>query len=245
MKNQHHSEHKTNQKVYLDMYKTKLCPLFSTSTCYKGTNCTYAHSESELREKPNLVKTKICENYSNGSCLNGESCTFAHGEYDLRSTSNFYKTAICINWQYGKCASGEKCRFAHGAEELRSTGQKMQKKFQKKPYGSRPYNNDSSMNMDSGSKYNNNYSYPPFGSPMMVPYNFSPNTGYGYKGGNFGYPMHQNIYPMGPNNSMMYMYGNNNMGNTGSLSSTTPVMGSGGPQSSNQGGANKKKNNDL
>ena len=58
--------------------------------------------------------------------------------------------------------------------------------------------------------------------------------------------MHQNIYPMGPNNSMMYMYGNNSMSNPGNIGGSAPGLGSGGPQnSSNQGGANKKKNNDL
>ena len=42
------------------------------------------------------------------------------------------------------------------------------------------------------------------------------------------------------------MYGNNSMSNPGNIGGSAPGLGSGGPQnSSNQGGANKKKNNDL
>ena len=65
----------------------------------KGMNCNYAHSENELREKPNLSKTKLCEEYATtGTCTKGEICLFAHGELELRSTPDLFKTSLCFNY---------------------------------------------------------------------------------------------------------------------------------------------------
>jgi len=107
------------KKIYHDFYKTKLCPLNLLSICIKGPNCTFAHSEEELREPPNLIKTKLCGPYMKGYCKFGDRCCFAHGDRELRSTPDLYKTAICNLWKQGKCLSGMSCRFAHGIDDLR------------------------------------------------------------------------------------------------------------------------------
>jgi len=107
------------RKIYHDFYKTKLCPLNLLSICIKGNSCTFAHSEEELREAPNLIKTKLCGPYMKGYCKFGDRCCFAHGERELRSTPDLYKTAICNLWKQGKCPSGHTCRFAHGIDDLR------------------------------------------------------------------------------------------------------------------------------
>jgi len=109
----------SQNKVYHDFYKTKICPLYLLSICMKGNECPFAHSEEELREKPNLVKTKLCEAFLQGCCKYGEQCNFAHGEDELRSTPDLFKTAICNLWSQGKCLAGERCRFAHGYDDLR------------------------------------------------------------------------------------------------------------------------------
>ena len=91
---------KKPQKVFQDFYKTQICPQYPMGTCYKGENCTYAHSETEMRKKPDLSKTKLCEAFmKGGSCINGDKCVFAHGTYELKSTPDFYKTALCYSFK--------------------------------------------------------------------------------------------------------------------------------------------------
>jgi len=109
----------TNNRVYHDFYKTKMCSLNNLTICKKGKNCPFAHSDDELREKPNLYKTKLCDAFLQGSCPNEEDCHFAHGEQELRSTPDLFKTAICNLWTQNKCDQGSQCRFAHGYDDLR------------------------------------------------------------------------------------------------------------------------------
>lgn len=99
-------------------YKTRLCLFFQKGACIKGTSCSYAHSDRELRPAPDLIKTRLCQDWINGSC-NSRCCKFAHGRHELRFTHDYYKTKICHFWQQGGCTKGSLCRHAHGAEELR------------------------------------------------------------------------------------------------------------------------------
>ena len=47
--------------------------------------CPFAHSESELCEKPSLQATGLCYEYANtGRCRKGQACKFAHGQNELR-----------------------------------------------------------------------------------------------------------------------------------------------------------------
>ena len=50
-------------------FKTKLCPLNQEGTCPKGDTCSYAHSNEEIRQQPNLTKTKLCMLYQAGTFI--------------------------------------------------------------------------------------------------------------------------------------------------------------------------------
>ena len=108
-----------------------MCPHLLEGQCTKGPSCSYAHSQEELREAPNLKKTRLCQlfmigNYLEkiqveflGKCNRGNMCSFAHGEEELRATPEFFKTSICNGYLKGNCRSGDHCRYAHGKDELR------------------------------------------------------------------------------------------------------------------------------
>lgn len=101
-------------------FKTKLCPHYQNGGCKKGSTCTFAHSEAELRDTPNLKKTKMCQLFMMGKCHIGQNCSFAHGEEELKDCATFYKTAMCHFWTNGqRCQNGPNCRFAHGEDELK------------------------------------------------------------------------------------------------------------------------------
>ena len=82
-------------------------------------NCNYAHSQTDLRELPNLKKTRLCQLFSMGRCHMIQNCSFAHGEHELRSTADFFKTSLCNAHKKGICQLGSKCRYAHGEIDLR------------------------------------------------------------------------------------------------------------------------------
>lgn len=98
--------------------KTEMCKFFLQGSCGKGTRCAYAHSYSEIREKPDLSCTSMCRDFlRTGNCSN-PNCTFAHNERQLRTTSTFYKTKMCRFAASDQCKHGNACRFAHCATEL-------------------------------------------------------------------------------------------------------------------------------
>jgi hypothetical protein len=50
-----------DNKQTLDLKKTKICPVVKQGKrCPKADMCNFAHSNEELRAKPNLSKTKMC-----------------------------------------------------------------------------------------------------------------------------------------------------------------------------------------
>lgn len=104
-------------------FKTKICPFLLAGHCSKGAKCTYAHSQKDLHDEPNLKKTKICQQHILGRCNMGNRCSYAHGEHELRFTPEFYKTTLCTAFIKGQCKLGDKCRFAHGPEQLRESVQ--------------------------------------------------------------------------------------------------------------------------
>jgi len=64
---------------------TRMCKHFRTKRCFMGNNCNFAHSEEELRVRPNLEGTGLCYQFmSKGHCKRGADCTFAHGKKELR-----------------------------------------------------------------------------------------------------------------------------------------------------------------
>eukprot|EP00930_Biecheleria_cincta_P026870 TRINITY_DN18893_c0_g1_i2.p1 TRINITY_DN18893_c0_g1~~TRINITY_DN18893_c0_g1_i2.p1 ORF type:complete len:313 (-),score=31.28 TRINITY_DN18893_c0_g1_i2:64-966(-) len=99
-------------------YKTQMCQRYEQGMCNYGSECTYAHTDEELRKKPNMIKTALCKKFENtGYCGRGDRCDFAHGWHEIRA----YKTTICKAHasKAGSCKSGSNCRFAHGEVELR------------------------------------------------------------------------------------------------------------------------------
>lgn len=105
---------------YSKHYKTQLCPfLFGENKhCAKGNKCGYAHSNEELRSRPDLRKTKLCSAYMKGQCTDRD-CKYAHGRHELRWTHQYYKTSPCKYWACGTCYAGDNCRHAHGEGEIR------------------------------------------------------------------------------------------------------------------------------
>jgi hypothetical protein len=99
------------------LHKTKMCMHFLKGKCRYGPECSYAHSEIELKGRPNLRKTRLCKNYEMGQCDNPH-CPFAHGGEELRGTDGVWKTVMCAKWLNGTCRAGSRCRFAHGQHEL-------------------------------------------------------------------------------------------------------------------------------
>jgi len=180
----------TNNKVYHDFFKTKVCSLYNLNICKKGKDCPFAHTMDELRDKPNLYKTKLCEAFLQGQCTKGEECNFAHGEDELRSTPDLFKTAICNLWTQGKCTAGDGCRFAHGYDDLRPapSHHKFKKRSQNKIPQKQNYHQNTYYN-----NYNNQYpypqnmyNYPMYPMPMMpgdMQNPYSMNQPYGFNAG--------------------------------------------------------------
>jgi len=64
---------------------TTACFYFARGLCDRGASCTYAHSASDLRPKPDLSRTSLCRTFMKaGLCTAGEECMFAHGRAELR-----------------------------------------------------------------------------------------------------------------------------------------------------------------
>jgi len=105
------------QKHVQQLMKTEMCKFFLRKHCGKGAKCAYAHSLTEIREKPNLSRTSMCRSFLQTGNCEDPSCSFAHTELQLRTTSGFFKTKICRFAGSGRCKHGSACRFAHNKEE--------------------------------------------------------------------------------------------------------------------------------
>jgi hypothetical protein len=101
-----------------DLQKTKLCVYNLEGKCGLGSNCSFAHSATEIKNAPDLRKTQLCAKFAEGKCTN-KHCNYAHGEAELKDPPNF-KKKICKWFQKGNCRNGVTCGFAHDMEELRA-----------------------------------------------------------------------------------------------------------------------------
>ncbi|KAL8450362.1 hypothetical protein Emag_003208 [Eimeria magna] len=105
------------------LINTQLCARHvAKGTCNKK-DCTFAHSEDELRPLPDLRKTKWCRLVFHSLPCNDGNCPYAHTVNELRSNAQdlvSYKTSFCKYFQRGNCLSGIHCRFAHCPSELRN-----------------------------------------------------------------------------------------------------------------------------
>lgn len=106
------------QKHVKQLLKTEMCKFFLSNKCGKGVRCPFAHSISEIRDKPDLGKTSMCRDFlTTGNCTNPR-CAFAHDERELRTTTGFFKTKMCSFAASGRCKHGAACRFAHNRSDL-------------------------------------------------------------------------------------------------------------------------------
>lgn len=105
--------------IWAQLSKTKMCKYKLQGTCTKGKQCNFAHDETEMSNLPDLSCTKLCATYIQIGKCDKPGCTYAHSKDELRATSDFHKTKLCRFWPMGSCELGNKCRFAHTQTELR------------------------------------------------------------------------------------------------------------------------------
>eukprot|EP00913_Durusdinium_trenchii_P001799 g1666.t1 len=91
----------------------RMCKHFKTDQCWRGQECTYAHSLEELHPaSPDLPR----------DCVLGRACPYAHGEKELGTVElvvcGRVKTRICKFWTTGNCMFLGNCVNAHGEKEL-------------------------------------------------------------------------------------------------------------------------------
>lgn len=98
-------------------YKTKMCPmLINTGGCSKGENCSFAHSQAELRPEADLRCTKLCRSVEEGFTCDTDNCPFAHCREELRATVEVRATKSCPE---GKDCRIQNCRFGHDETDPR------------------------------------------------------------------------------------------------------------------------------
>ncbi len=67
-------------------HRTKMCRYFQNSRCFKGDECTHAHTRAELVDKPDLRKTSLCHMWMKTSrCSLESTCPYAHGRSELKN----------------------------------------------------------------------------------------------------------------------------------------------------------------
>lgn len=71
--------------LQVTIQKTRLCVHLTRGRPCPKRDCMFAHSTTELRQRPDLFRTKLCRMYNDtGLCDGGNDCRFAHGMQELR-----------------------------------------------------------------------------------------------------------------------------------------------------------------
>jgi len=117
------SEKRNHPKMSLQCMKTQICKFNLLGVCNKGSACAFAHSEEDLKARPDLSRTRLCQVLLQTGRCNVKNCTFAHCKEELRATDSCHKTKMCKFWQVGHCTLGDNCRFAHSADELKEAAE--------------------------------------------------------------------------------------------------------------------------
>ena len=84
------------RREVVEKHKTRLCRFHEQGRCNKGSACTFAHSQADLRIGPATVQAM----------------------QTLQAFWMPYKTKQCFFWEKGKCQRGSMCTFAHCSGEL-------------------------------------------------------------------------------------------------------------------------------
>lgn len=67
--------------------KTKLCKFYLAGGCTRGTQCAFAHSETDLRATPDLYRTQMCQRLAEKGACDDPNCRYAHRRSELRHVS--------------------------------------------------------------------------------------------------------------------------------------------------------------
>eukprot|EP00411_Alexandrium_monilatum_P081406 CAMPEP_0175623580 /NCGR_PEP_ID=MMETSP0096-20121207/69503_1 /TAXON_ID=311494 /ORGANISM="Alexandrium monilatum, Strain CCMP3105" /LENGTH=977 /DNA_ID=CAMNT_0016928843 /DNA_START=24 /DNA_END=2953 /DNA_ORIENTATION=+ len=109
-------------------HKTRLCFSFLEGKCTRGKDCSFAHSQGELRQ-PGGARQEAQERLER-RLRRGEKkkrkaeADGAGGGSGVGGVVRdpYFKTQLCPYWmQGGHCAHGKLCYFAHSQDELRTT----------------------------------------------------------------------------------------------------------------------------
>merc|ERR1719161_1404479 len=60
--------------------KTEMCKFNLLGICNKGSACAFAHSDVELKNRPDLSRTRLCRVFLQTGQCNDKNCTFAHSK---------------------------------------------------------------------------------------------------------------------------------------------------------------------
>lgn len=64
--------------------KTTLCRFHVQGMCKRGKSCNFAHTQSEMRQLPDLFRTKRCKPFVETGICNNPDCRFAHHRNERR-----------------------------------------------------------------------------------------------------------------------------------------------------------------
>merc|ERR1712088_973309 len=92
----------------------------STGTCDRGSNCIYAHGQSDLRQKtPQMSMPPMTTAYP--PQYSGLPAPMPSAQNMMQNPR--YKTSMCIAFaKNGYCNKMAACQYAHGPQELRNGG---------------------------------------------------------------------------------------------------------------------------
>eukprot|EP00931_Biecheleriopsis_adriatica_P118449 TRINITY_DN9385_c0_g1_i2.p1 TRINITY_DN9385_c0_g1~~TRINITY_DN9385_c0_g1_i2.p1 ORF type:complete len:429 (+),score=90.46 TRINITY_DN9385_c0_g1_i2:32-1288(+) len=63
--------------------KTKMCKFHILGSCQRGTQCRFAHDQSELQALPDLTGTKLCKTLVQTGQCQDPNCTYAHSKDEM------------------------------------------------------------------------------------------------------------------------------------------------------------------
>merc|ERR1719265_964586 len=104
-RNRRVSESKDNPSV-TPLYKTRLCNFHLVGACQKGSSCSYAHGEEDLRPSPDFERTSVCPIMLNHGQCDKLNCRYAHNANELRTEHSLLKTKMCSFHVNGICVVG-------------------------------------------------------------------------------------------------------------------------------------------
>lgn len=100
------------------LWKTRLCEFWQVGKCRKGSLCSFAHGQDDLRPSPDFECTSVCPVFLHTGKCDAKGCRYAHSVQQLRVQPHLLKSKMCSFHMLGRCVVGPACRFAHSEEEL-------------------------------------------------------------------------------------------------------------------------------